>query len=105
MSTLQRLWRHGAVRGGVAVLAVLALLGVFAPWLGTFDPSAMDPGFISVDAGTAGRVTMPDGAQFAHTFWMGSDSVGRDVWSRVLYVLVNLAVDLSYLFLDPRIRY
>lgn len=85
MSTLKRLWRNTAVRGGVVVLAVLALLGVFAPWLGTFDPSAMDPSFISVGAGTAGQVTMPDGAQFAHTFWMGSDSVGRDVWSRVLY--------------------
>jgi peptide/nickel transport system permease protein len=85
MSTLKRLWRNTAARGGVVVLAVLALLGVFAPWLGTFDPSAMDPSFISVGAGTAGQVTMPDGAQFAHTFWMGSDSVGRDVWSRVLY--------------------
>jgi len=85
MSTLKRLWRHSAVRGGVVVLAALALLGVLAPWLGTFDPSAMDPGFIAVGAGTSGQVTMPDGAQFAHTFWMGSDSVGRDVWSRVLY--------------------
>ncbi len=85
MSNFQRLWRNGAVRGGVAVLVVLALLGVHAPWLGTFDPSAMDPSFISVDAGTAGQVTLPDGNQIAHTFWMGSDSVGRDVWSRVLY--------------------
>ena len=85
MSTLKRLWRNAAVRGGVIVLVALALLGVFAPWLGTFDPSVMDASFISVGAGTAGQVTLPDGAQFAHTFWMGSDSVGRDVWSRVLY--------------------
>jgi peptide/nickel transport system permease protein len=85
MSTLKRLWRNTAVRGGIVVLVALALLGVFAPWLGTFDPSVMDASFISVGAGTAGQVTLPDGAQFAHTFWMGSDSVGRDVWSRVLY--------------------
>jgi peptide/nickel transport system permease protein len=85
MSTLKRLWRNTAVRGGIVVLVALALLGVFAPWLGTFDPSVMDASFISVSAGTAGQVTLPDGAQFAHTFWMGSDSVGRDVWSRVLY--------------------
>lgn len=85
MSNLQRLWRNSAVRGGIAVLVVLAMLGVCAPWLGTFDPSAMDPSFISVGAGTAGQVTLPDGSQVAHTFWMGSDSVGRDVWSRVLY--------------------
>ena len=85
MSTLQKLWRNSAIRGGVIVLAVLALMGIFAPWLGTFDPSAMDYNFISVEAGTSGQVTMLDGTQFAHTFWMGSDSVGRDVWSRVLY--------------------
>jgi peptide/nickel transport system permease protein len=45
----------------------------------------MDANFITVPAGTAGQVTLPDGAMVQHTFWMGSDSVGRDVWSRVLY--------------------
>lgn len=80
-----RLLRHGAVRGGVIVLAALALLGLLAPWLGTIDPAAMDPSFINVAAGASGAVTLPDGAQVQHTFWMGSDSVGRDIWSRVLY--------------------
>ncbi|MGJ7564346.1 ABC transporter permease [Variovorax sp. GB1R11] len=99
MSTLKRLWRNAAVRGGVIVLVALALLGVFAPWLGTFDPSVMDASFISVGAGTAGQVTLPDGAQFAHTFWMGSDSVGRDVWSRVLYgTRISIAVGLFTAF-------
>lgn len=85
MHTLRRLSRNGAVRTGAIALAVLALLGLLAPWLGTFDPSAMDSAFVSVPAGTTGEVTLPDGARLAHTFWMGSDSVGRDVWSRVLY--------------------
>jgi len=85
MNTWKRLWRHGAVRGGVLVLAALTIVGALAPWLGTFDPSAMDASFISVPAGTAGRVTLLDGSQIDHTFWMGSDSVGRDIWSRVLY--------------------
>jgi peptide/nickel transport system permease protein len=99
MSTLKRLWRNAAVRGGVIVLVALALLGVFAPWLGTFDPSVMDASFISVGAGTAGQVTLPDGAQFVHTFWMGSDSVGRDVWSRVLYgTRISMAVGLFTAF-------
>jgi len=85
MNTLNKLWRNSAVRLGVIVLSTLALLGILAPWIGTFDPTAMDPNFISVEAGTTGQVTLPDGAQIAHTFWMGSDSVGRDVWSRVLF--------------------
>lgn len=85
MNTWKKLWRHGAVRGGAIVLAVLTLLGLLAPWLGTFDPSTMDASFITVAAGTSGQVTLSDGAQLQHTFWMGSDSVGRDIWSRVLY--------------------
>ena len=61
MSNWNKLWRNSAVRLGCAVLAVLLLLAVLAPWLGTFDPSAMDPSFISVAAGTRGEVTLPDG--------------------------------------------
>jgi len=85
MNTLHKLWRNGSVRGGCIVLLLLLALGLMAPWLGTFDPSAMDASFISVAAGTHGDVLLPDGSELAHTFWMGSDSMGRDVWSRVLY--------------------
>ena len=81
----EQLGVFGAVRGGAIVLLALALVGAMAPFLGTFDPSAMDASFISVAAGTAGNVTLPDGSPLQHTFWMGSDSVGRDIWSRVLY--------------------
>jgi len=95
MNTLNKLWRNSAVRLGVIVLSTLALLGILAPWIGTFDPTAMDPNFISVEAGTTGQVTLPDGAQIMHTFWMGSDSVGRDVWSRVLFgTRISMAVGL-----------
>ncbi|WP_137893788.1 ABC transporter permease [Ramlibacter sp. 2FC] len=95
MNTWKRLWRNGAVRGAAAVLAVLALLALLAPWLGTLDPSAMDASFVSAPAGTAGQVTLLDGRQVAHTFWMGSDSFGRDVWSRVLYgTRISLTVGL-----------
>lgn len=96
MSTLQKLWRNTAVRGGFLAIAVLAVLGIFAPFLGTFDPTAMDPSFINVAAGTSGQVMLLDGTQLQHTFWMGSDSVGRDVWSRVLYgTRISLSVGIS----------
>ena len=42
MNTLHKLWRNGSVRGGCIVLLLLLALGLMAPWLGTFDPSAMD---------------------------------------------------------------
>ena len=31
----QRLWVHGSVRFGTAVLGVMLLVSLFAPWLGT----------------------------------------------------------------------
>ncbi|MFE8147998.1 ABC transporter permease [Brenneria goodwinii] len=95
MNTAKRLWRNTSVKIGVLTLATLALLGIGAPWFGTFDPSVMDMNFISVGAGTRGQVTLLDGTQIPHTFWMGSDSLGRDIWSRVLYgTRISLAVGL-----------
>ncbi|QEI07873.1 ABC transporter permease [Pigmentiphaga aceris] len=84
-STYQKLWRNVSIRAGFGTLAVLVLLAIATPLLGTIDPVAMDATFISVAAGTKGMFTLPDGTQIAHTFWMGSDPIGRDVWSRVLY--------------------
>ena len=94
------LMRNGAVQGGGAVLALLLVMALAAPWLGTVDPTAMDYGHISVGALTQGELTLPDGRTLAHTFWMGSDNVGRDIWSRVLYgtrisLLVGLCTALA----------
>jgi len=81
----QRLWRNSAFRFGVGVLGVLLLLAVIAPWLGTVDPAAMDSAHINTAAGVRGQFAQLDGTVVAHTFWMGSDNFGRDIYSRVLY--------------------
>jgi len=80
-----RLWVHGSVRFGTAVLGVMLLVSLFAPWLGTVDPAAMDANHINKALGLAGEFALPDGSVVAHTFWLGTDSFGRDVYSRVLY--------------------
>ena len=80
-----RLWAHGSVRFGTAVLGLMLLLSVFAPWLGTVDPAAMDANHINKALGLAGEFALPDGSVVAHTFWLGTDSFGRDVYSRVLF--------------------
>jgi peptide/nickel transport system permease protein len=86
MATLQRrLWDHGSVRFGVAVLAFMVVVAMFAPWLGTVDPAAMDANHINKAAGVAGDFALPDGQVLAHTFWLGTDNFGRDIYSRVLY--------------------
>ncbi|WP_308562048.1 ABC transporter permease [uncultured Klebsiella sp.] len=85
MNTLTTLWHNLSVRSGGAVLILLLCLGGLAPLLGTFDPTTMDYNFISVAAGTRGEVTLVDGEVIPHLFLMGSDSMGRDIWSRVLF--------------------
>lgn len=82
---LRSLLAHGAVRFGAAVLAVLLMIAALAPWLGTVDPAAMDSAHINTVAGTVGEFSLLDGTTVAHTFWMGADNFGRDIYSRVLF--------------------
>ena len=84
-SLQSRLWDHGSVRFGVAVLAFMVAVAMLAPWLGTVDPAAMDANHINKAAGVAGDFALPDGQVLAHTFWLGTDNFGRDIYSRVLY--------------------
>lgn len=85
MSATQRLWANGSIRFGAVVLGFMVLLALLAPWLGTVDPAAMDSNFINKPAGLQGDFTLVDGSTVAHTFWLGSDSFGRDMYSRVVY--------------------
>ncbi len=77
---MQLLLKNAAVRFGLLVLGILILLAIFAPWLGTVDPAQMDANHINTKAGSVGEFN-----GIAHHFWMGADSVGRDVYSRVLF--------------------
>jgi peptide/nickel transport system permease protein len=75
-----------AIIGGV-VLLLMVLIAVFAPWLGTVDPQAVSPL----------RRLKPPSAEF----WFGSDMLGRDVYSRVIYgARVSLAVGLAVALLS-----
>jgi peptide/nickel transport system permease protein len=84
-SLLRRLWANSAFKFGTAVLGVLLLVALAAPLLGTVDPSAMDSAHINTAAGAKGDFSLLDGSSVAHTFWMGADNFGRDIYSRVLY--------------------
>jgi peptide/nickel transport system permease protein len=67
---------------GGALLLILILIGIFAPYLGTVDPTAIAP---------ARRTRAPSA-----DFWFGTDLLGRDIYSRVLYgSRVSLTVGLS----------
>jgi peptide/nickel transport system permease protein len=65
------IYRHPTIfAGGLLLLAMIAI-AIFAPYLGTVDPTALAPA----------RRTRPPSAQY----WFGTDMLGRDVFSRVIY--------------------
>lgn len=63
--------RHPAVACGAAILAVVLLATLLAPWLAGHDPLFVDP---------LARLQPPS---LQH--WLGADALGRDVWSRTVY--------------------
>ena len=84
-----------SVRIGGSALIVLLLIALAAPWLGTVDPSLFDAGSRDLLPGKSGEISTLEGERLKHTFLMGSDSLGRDIYSRVLYgTRVSLLVGL-----------
>jgi peptide/nickel transport system permease protein len=85
---VQRHWlgetarRHPTVMIGVMLLLAMAAMALLAPYLGTIDPLAVAP---------VKRLRPP-----SELYWFGTDSYGRDVYSRTLYgARVSLTVGLS----------
>jgi len=85
MTLWHRLWRNSAFRFGTVVLGLLLAMALAAPLLDTVDPSAMDSANVNTDAGQRGAFALLDGSSVMHTFWMGTDNFGRDIYSRVIY--------------------
>ncbi|MBS7707632.1 ABC transporter permease [Chelatococcus asaccharovorans] len=83
VKTLRRLASHRALLVGTVILAILVIVAIAAPLLGTVDPAALSP---------ARRNRAPSAL-----YWFGTDQLGRDIYSRVLYgtrvsLIVGLAV-------------
>ncbi len=82
---IARLLRNGAVRLGGGLLLAIVFIALFAPWLYTIDPAAMDPANANQLPGAQVEFVALDGTSFAHRYLMGADSLGRDIWSRAAY--------------------
>ncbi len=79
--------RHPTIVVGMALLAVMAAMAIFAPWLGTQDPQAISP---------IARLRWPSAEH-----WFGTDMLGRDVYSRTIYgARVSLIVGLGVALLS-----
>ena len=81
--------------GGV-ILLIMVAIAILAPFLGTVDPTRIDPAARNKKPGTEITFRLEDGKTAKRTVLMGTDSLGRDVYSRVLYgTRVSLAVGVS----------
>ena len=85
MRGLSVILQNWSVRVGGATLILLVLVAIAAPWLGTVDPSLFDAGSRDLRPGMTGEITTLEGEILKHSFLMGSDSFGRDIYSRVVY--------------------
>ncbi len=81
----RRRLRHSGVLTGGLILLLMALLAIAAPWLATRDPVAIDPTNRNKRPGFERVVTDARGREERIVHWMGTDSLGRDVYSRVVY--------------------
>ena len=67
------------------ILAIMVLIAILAPWLGTIDPTLLDPTQRNKLPGFVGQITSPEGVKTPFTFTLGTDALGRDIYSRVIY--------------------
>ena len=79
--------RHPTIFAGGLLLSIVLFIALAAPLLWTADPTALAP---------ARRTREPSA-----TYWFGTDMLGRDVYSRVLYgARVSLLVGFSVALLS-----
>ncbi len=83
--TVRALARNPSVVIGAVIVAFLALVGLLAPLLGTIDPAEIDPAFRNKRPGAERTIRDGDGRETAFVHRFGTDSLGRDVYSRVVY--------------------
>lgn len=74
--------RHIASAVGIAILIAILGMALLADYLGTVDPYKLSPAFRNRDPSSV--------------YWFGTDMLGRDVYSRVVYgARVSLVVGFS----------
>jgi peptide/nickel transport system permease protein len=78
------------------VVTLMLTIALLAPFLGTQDPTAIDPGFRNKKPGAERTIRADNGTTSTAVSRMGTDTLGRDVYSRVLYgSRVSLTVGIS----------
>src|SRR5580693_10705240 len=70
--SFQRAVRHNLLAStGVALVVIFVIFALFAPWIAPQDPAHID---------LPARLSAP-----SSTHWCGTDELGRDIFSRLIY--------------------
>jgi peptide/nickel transport system permease protein len=83
--TVRLLLRNPSVVIGAAIVAFLVVVGALAPLLGTIDPSEINPVYRNKKPGVERTIRNDDGSKSTYVHRFGTDSLGRDIYSRVVY--------------------
>ena len=76
MRVLRELARQPAALFGLAIVVIVMVLALAAPWLAPYNPDEQ-----MFDGLTLEGAPIPPG----HMFWLGTDTLGRDLFSRLLF--------------------
>ncbi len=74
---LRRFWVQRLALAAALLLLSMMMLALLAPWVAPYDPIEQ---FRDTGLSDLGEPVSPNG-----TFWLGTDSLGRDLTSRLLY--------------------
>jgi peptide/nickel transport system permease protein len=94
-----RLMRNTSVLTGLVLFLFIVLMAIFAPKLATVDPLEISPANRLKPPGYEATLRDDEGNKFKVTAHMGTDSLGRDIYSRVVYgsrisLIIGIAVAL-----------
>jgi peptide/nickel transport system permease protein len=84
-SIWRQLRRNTSVMIGGTLVLLMMLMGVLAPLLGTRDPAEINPSVRNKTPGFEATIRDDEGKRIPVAYRFGTDSLGRDIYSRVVY--------------------
>jgi peptide/nickel transport system permease protein len=96
LSVWTRVRKNVSARIGAALVMLIVLIGVSAPLLTAWDPAGINPGARNRPPGYETTIRDDDGNKVSYKALMGTDTLGRDIYTRVLYgARVSLIIGIS----------
>ena len=88
--------RNPSVIFGGSIALVMLIIAVLAPFLGTRDPAEINPSARNKKPGYVATIRDDEGKRISVVYRLGTDSLGRDIYSRVIYgARVSLIVGIT----------